>query len=93
MYTRVVRLCDADDVSTTVATRLLERLLELQASQPIVHVCLTGGDTANAMYAKFAELADGSELDASQLQLWWGCRAQACCSNSRRNQKSTTAVP
>lgn len=72
MYTRVVRLCDADDVSTTVAGLLLERLLELQASQPIVHVCLTGGDTANAMYEKFAELADGSELDASKLQLWWG---------------------
>lgn len=72
MYTRVVRLDDADDVSSTVAARLLDRLLALQASQPVVHLCLTGGDTANAMYEKFAELADGSDLDASKLQLWWG---------------------
>ena len=40
MYTRVVRLCDADDVSTTVAGLLLERLLELQASQPIAPMTL-----------------------------------------------------
>jgi len=72
VYRRIVRLDDADDVSTVVATRLLERLLLLQESQPIVHLCLTGGDTANAMYDKFADLADGSGLDASKLQLWWG---------------------
>ena len=72
MYTRVVRLDDGDDVSSVVAARLLERLIELQAAQPLVHLCLTGGDTANAMYEKFAELAEGSTLDASKLQLWWG---------------------
>ena len=72
MYTRVVRLDDALDVSTVVATRLLDRLIELQRSQPIVHLCLTGGDAANAMYEIFADLAKDSELDASKLQLWWG---------------------
>ena len=72
MYTRVVRLDDALDVSIVVATRLLDRLIELQRSQPIVHLCLTGGDEANAMYAIFADLAKDSELDASKLQLWWG---------------------
>lgn len=72
MYTRVVRLDDAQDVSTSVAALLLDRLILLQATQPIVHVCLTGGDTANAMYEKLADLAPGSGLDASKLQLWWG---------------------
>ncbi len=72
MYTRVVRLDDALDVSIVVATRLLDRLIELQRSQPIVHLCLTGGDAANAMYEIFADLAKDSELDASKLQLWWG---------------------
>ncbi len=72
MYTRLIRLEDADEVSSIVASRLLARLVELQGLQPFVHVCLTGGDTANAMYEKFAELADGSPLDASKLQLWWG---------------------
>lgn len=72
MYTRVVRLDDADDVSSSVASMLLERLILLQTTQPIVHLCLTGGDTANAMYEKLAALAPGSGLDASKLQLWWG---------------------
>lgn len=72
MYTRVVRLPSAALVSEVVARRLLQRLIELQRTRPIVHVCLTGGNAANAMYERFAELAKGSELDASKLQLWWG---------------------
>ena len=72
MYTRVVRLPDAEDVSRVVARRLLDRVVALQAAQPTVHLCLTGGDAANAMYEAFAELAESSELDATRLQLWWG---------------------
>lgn len=72
MYTRVVRLDSAEDVSDVVAVQLLARLIELQDRQPIVHLCLTGGNAANAMYERLAEFAVGSELDASQLQLWWG---------------------
>ena len=72
MFTRVVRMPEADEVSNLVAQRLLDRLIELQDVQPIVHVCLTGGNAANAMYERFAELAEGSDLDAAKLQLWWG---------------------
>ncbi|MHA6525398.1 6-phosphogluconolactonase [Tessaracoccus sp. G1721] len=72
MFTRVVRMPEADEVSNLVAQRLLDRLIELQDVQPIVHVCLTGGNAANAMYERFAQLAEGSDLDASKLQLWWG---------------------
>jgi len=72
VYRRVVRMPEADEVSDLVARRLLDRLIELQDVQPIVHVCLTGGNAANAMYERFAELAEGSELDAAKLQLWWG---------------------
>lgn len=72
MYTRVVRLNTADDVSEVVASQLLARLIDLQRTQPIVHLCLTGGNAANAMYERLAELAEDSELNAAQLQLWWG---------------------
>ena len=72
MHTRVVRLADASEVSQLVAERLLARLLELQQRQPIVHLCLTGGNAANEMYERFATLAEDSELDATKLQLWWG---------------------
>ncbi|MCG6566217.1 6-phosphogluconolactonase [Tessaracoccus sp. ZS01] len=72
MYTRVVRLETAADVSRVVAAQLLAKIIELQRTQDTVHLCLTGGNAANAMYEQFAELADGSALDASKLQLWWG---------------------
>lgn len=72
MFTRVVRLDDEPQVADLVATRLLERIVDLQSRQPVVHLCLTGGDAANRMYERFAELAADSELDASRLQLWWG---------------------
>lgn len=85
MYTRVVRLEDALDVSTVVAQRLLSRLIEIQASQPVAHLCLTGGDAANAMYEIFAELADGSELDPAKLQLWWGDERFVPATDPQRN--------
>lgn len=71
MYRRVVRLPSANDVSDAVADRLLAKVLELQETQDAVHICLTGGVTANAMYERFADLAASSDLDASKLHLWW----------------------
>lgn len=72
MYRRVVRLDDATEVADVVARRLLERIVELQERRGLVHICLTGGGTANTMYERFAALVPDSELDASKLQLWWG---------------------
>lgn len=72
MYRRIVRMPTRDDVSAVVAERLLATILELQERQSAVHICLTGGMTANAMYERFAELAATSELDAAKLHLWWG---------------------
>ena len=72
MHTRVVRLSDAAEVSEAVAAQLLKRVLQLQQRQPVVHLCLTGGNAANDMYERFAELAEHSELDSTRLQLWWG---------------------
>lgn len=71
-YQRVVRLDDPTEVADVVANRFLERLLSLQVHKGMVHVCLTGGMTANLMYERFAELVPGSGLDVSLLQLWWG---------------------
>ncbi len=72
MYRRIVRLPTADDVSTAVADQLLQKILELQETQEAVHICLTGGATANSMYEQFAELAANADLDASKLHFWWG---------------------
>lgn len=71
-FRRVVRLRDAAEVADVVAHRFLDHICALQETKGLVHVCLTGGDTANLMYERFAELAVGSRLDPSLLQLWWG---------------------
>ncbi|MEO7588385.1 MAG: 6-phosphogluconolactonase [Arachnia sp.] len=72
MYRRTVRLDDASEVADVVARRLLERIVELQEKRGLVHICLTGGSTANKMYERFAALVPDSALDATKLQLWWG---------------------
>lgn len=85
MYRRVVRLTDAMEVADVVARRLLQRIVELQDKRGDVHVCLTGGDTANAMYERFADLVPESNLDASKLQLWWGDERFVPATDADRN--------
>lgn len=72
MIRRVVRLADQLEVADLVARRLLDRVISVQNAKGQVHLCLTGGDTANLMYERFAALAPESELDPSCLELWWG---------------------
>lgn len=85
MYRRIVRLADADEVADVVARRLLTRVVELQVKHGVVHICLTGGRTANKMYERFADLVPGSELDASKLQLWWGDERFIPATDAERN--------
>lgn len=85
MYRRIVRLADADEVADVVARRLLRRVVDLQEKRGVVHVCLTGGRTANKMYERFADLVPESELDASKLQLWWGDERFIPATDAERN--------
>ncbi len=85
MYRRIVRLDDATEVADVVARRLLERIVELQEKRGVVHICLTGGSTANQMYERFADLVSESELDASKLQLWWGDERFVPATDAERN--------
>lgn len=85
MYRRIVRLNDAGEVADTVARRLLERIAELQKKRGVVHICLTGGGTANQMYERFADLVPDSRLDASKLQLWWGDERFVPATDADRN--------
>ncbi len=85
MYRRIVRLDDATEVADAVARRLLARIVELQEKRGVVHICLTGGDTANQMYERFADLVPDSDLDASKLQLWWGDERFIPATDAERN--------
>ncbi|GAB3822300.1 6-phosphogluconolactonase [Tessaracoccus terricola] len=70
-FQRVARLSDAAELADVVAHRFLDRIVALQGVKDVVHVCLTGGTTANLLYERFADLVPGSGLDVSRLQLWW----------------------
>lgn len=72
MYTRIVRLEAPEEVSALAAQRLLARIIELQRTGETVHLCLTGGNAANNMYERLAELAAESDLNSELLDLWWG---------------------
>lgn len=85
MYRRVVRLDDDTEVADIVARRLLQRIVDLQEKRGVVHVCLTGGGTANQMYERFADLVPESDLDASKLQLWWGDERFVPATDADRN--------
>lgn len=85
MYCRTVRLDDPTEVADVVARRLLHRIVELQEKRGVVNICLTGGDTANQMYERFAALVPDSELDASKLQLWWGDERFVPATDAERN--------
>ncbi|MEL4504085.1 6-phosphogluconolactonase [Luteococcus sp. H138] len=69
---RVLRHEDTDEMVADAAQKLLDSLVQLQASQDTVHLCLTGGRTANRIYHRFAELVPDSQLDPTRLHLWWG---------------------
>ncbi len=85
MYTRVVRLATPADVAGVVAQRFLDRLTKLLSTRDEVHICLTGGGTADQVYEKFAELAAGAELDLTHLHLWWGDERFVAATDPARN--------
>ena len=72
MFTRVVRLESAQQVADVVARRFMQKTTELLGSREEVHVCLTGGGTADLVYERFADLSAEAKLDLGRLHLWWG---------------------
>jgi 6-phosphogluconolactonase len=85
MYTRLVRMPEPSDIADVVAERLLARIVDLQATRDGVHVCLTGGSTANLMYERFADRAADSDLDATKLHLWWSDERFVPATDPQRN--------
>lgn len=92
MYTRVMRLADANMVAEVGAARLLRTLISLQNVKPMVNLCLTGGRVANLMYASFAEMAAGSALDPARLALWWGDERYVPSTHPERNSQQALSL-
>lgn len=89
---QVVRYSDADDLADRVAERLLKALIELQGSDRIAQVCLTGGRIAQRLYSRLGELVAGSGLDPTRLELWWGDERFVPTDDPERNAGPTLAL-
>ena len=85
MFTRVVRLTSAQQVADVVAHRFMARITELLEGHDDVHVCLTGGGTADLVYERFADLSAEAKLDLGRLHLWWGDERFVAATDPDRN--------
>lgn len=76
---------DAGSLAAAVATRLLARLEELQASSRIPQVVLTGGTIADEIHREVARLSRDSAVDWSRVELWWGDERYVARDSPERN--------
>jgi len=62
----------AEALATAVAGELLTRLADAQAGGAVPQIALTGGSIADAVHLELARLSGASEVDWSQVAVWWG---------------------
>lgn len=63
---------DSAALATAVAGELLTRLADAQAAGGVPQIALTGGSIADDIHREVARLSPGSEVDWSQVVVWWG---------------------
>ena len=62
----------SESLATAAAGELLTRLADAQAAGATPQIGLTGGSIAEAVHREVARLSAGSEVDWSQVVVWWG---------------------
>ena len=70
--TVVVVVPDADILASTVAARLIIRIIDAQAVHGTASVVLTGGRVAAKVLRQLRELPAAAAIDWSRVDLWWG---------------------
>jgi 6-phosphogluconolactonase len=63
---------DPDALATAVAGELLARLADAQSAGGVPQIALTGGSIAEAVHREIARLSPSSEVDWSQVVVWFG---------------------
>ena len=87
---RIFRYRSPDELATSMAGRLVQRIIDLQATRDCVNLALTSGNTASSMYAAFGMLAQTPSLDPNRLTLWWSSERYVPTTDPHRN--STLAL-
>lgn len=89
---RVYRYRSRDELAMSMAGRLVHRLVELQAGKERVHLALTGGSSAVALYEAFATLAQATAFDPTRLELWWTSERYVATTDQRRNSTGALSL-
>jgi 6-phosphogluconolactonase len=63
---------DSAALATAVAGELVTRLADAQAAGGVPQIALTGGTIAEEIHREVARLSAASEVDWSQVVVWWG---------------------
>jgi 6-phosphogluconolactonase len=70
--TVVVVVADADILASTVAARLVIKIIDAQAERGWAGVVLTGGRIAAKVLRSVRDLPAADAIDWSHVELWWG---------------------
>jgi len=82
---RLLRFDDRVSLVEQCAGLLLTAMIERQADNGSVSLCLTGGELANDIYDRLAATAPASALDVGNVHLWWNWDAFVATDNPGRN--------
>ena len=79
-------------LATAVAGELLSRLADAQAAGGVPQIALTGGTIAEDIHREIARLSPGSEVDWSQVVVWWGDERFVAPDSDDRNSGQAQAA-
>jgi 6-phosphogluconolactonase len=78
----------SEALATAVAGELLTRLADAQAGGAVPQIALTGGSIAEAVHLELARLSGASEVDWSQVVVWWGDERFVEPASDDRNERA-----
>lgn len=83
---------DKQELSDAIAARLVGAIADAQSHQDVVHISLTGGSLGSDLWASVAALPDGSDVDWSRVELWWGDERYLPAGDKDRNDVQNDAA-
>lgn len=90
--TLVVVVPDADILASTVASRLVAKIVDAQAERGTASVVLTGGRIAGKVLHTLGDLPAAAAIDWSHVDLWWGDERFLPSGDPDRNETQARAA-
>jgi 6-phosphogluconolactonase len=90
--TLVVVVPDADILASTVASRLVAKIVDAQAERGAASVVLTGGRIAGKVLHTVKDLPAAAAIDWSRVDLWWGDERFLPAGHPDRNETQARAA-